>query len=112
RLQTDALIAATSGVPAAGRDHDARQPAQFLALAERQGATVPLMVGHCLMSNSLMCTGDIAEGRAHINRAIALYDPTEHRPLATRFGHNVRVAIFSVDRARRPLAPNLLQTHG
>jgi hypothetical protein len=27
--------------------------AQFLALAEKQGATVPLMIGHRLMGNSL-----------------------------------------------------------
>ena len=35
--------------------------AQFLALAEKQGATVPLMIGHRLMGTSLMFTGDIAE---------------------------------------------------
>ncbi|MGA2842761.1 MAG: adenylate/guanylate cyclase domain-containing protein [Steroidobacteraceae bacterium] len=69
--------------------------AQFLALAEKQGATVPLMVGHRLMGTSLMSTGDIAQGRAHYNQAIALYDPNEHRPLATRFGQDVRVAILS-----------------
>jgi predicted ATPase len=69
--------------------------AQFLALAEKQGATVPLMIGHRLMGTSLLCTGDIAEGRAHYNRALALYDPAEHRPLATRFGQDVRVAILS-----------------
>ena len=40
--------------------------AQFLALAEKQGATVPLMIGHRLMGTSLLCTGDIAEGRAHL----------------------------------------------
>ena len=33
--------------------------AQFLALAEKQGATVPLMIGHRLMGVSLMLTGDI-----------------------------------------------------
>jgi hypothetical protein len=60
--------------------------AQFLALAERQGATVPLMIGHRLMGNSLMFTGDIAEGRMHLDRAISLYDPVAHRSLATRFG--------------------------
>ena len=49
--------------------------AQFLALAEKQGATVPLMIGHRLMGASLLSTGDIAEGRAHFDRAIALYDP-------------------------------------
>ena len=69
--------------------------AQFLALAEKQGATVPLMIGHRLMGISLLCTGDIAEGRAHLDRAIALYDPAEHRPLATRFGQDVGVSILS-----------------
>ncbi len=48
--------------------------------------------------------GDIAEGRAHFDRAIALYDPAEHRPLATRFGQDVRAAILSY----RPLALWLL----
>ena len=69
--------------------------AQFLALAEKQGATVPLMIGHRLMGTSLLHTGDIAEGRAHYDQALALYDPAEHRPLATRFGQDVRVAILS-----------------
>ena len=41
------------------------------------------------------CTGDIAEGRAHFDRALALYDPAEHRPLATRFGQDIRVSILS-----------------
>jgi predicted ATPase len=63
-----------------------RLAAQFLSLAERQKATFPLMTGHRLMGISLMVTGDIAEGRAHLDRAVALYDPAEHRPLATRFG--------------------------
>jgi predicted ATPase len=69
--------------------------AEILALAEKQGTTAPLMIGHRLMASSLMLTGDIAEGRAHYNRAIALYDPVEHRPLATRLGQDVRVAILS-----------------
>jgi len=53
------------------------------------------MIGHRLMGFSLMLTGDIAEGRAHYDRAIALYDPVEHRPLATRLGQDVGVAILS-----------------
>ena len=72
--------------------------AQFLALAEKQGATVPLMIGHRLMGVSLLCTGDIAEGRAHLDQAIALYDPAEHRPLATRFGQDTGVAVLSFGR--------------
>jgi predicted ATPase/class 3 adenylate cyclase len=69
--------------------------AQFLVLAEKQAATVPLMVGHRLMGISLLCTGDIARARAHFDRAITLYDPVEHRPLATRFGVDIGVSILS-----------------
>ena len=47
------------------------------------------------MGMSLLYTGDIAEGRAHYDQAIALYDPAEHRPLATRFGQDVGVAILA-----------------
>ena len=45
---------------------------QFLGLAEKQGSIAPLMVGHRLMGMSLLQTGDIAQGRAHFDRAIAL----------------------------------------
>jgi predicted ATPase len=69
--------------------------AQFLTLAEKQIATAPLMMGHRLMGTSLLFTGDIAEGRAHYDQAIALYDPVEHRLLSTRFGQDIRVAILS-----------------
>jgi predicted ATPase len=69
--------------------------AQFLALAEKQRATIPRMVGHRLMGHSLLCTGEVVEARAHFDRAIALYDPAEHRCLATHFGQDVRVATLS-----------------
>jgi predicted ATPase len=44
------------------------------------------------MGNSLLATGDIAEGRKHLDRTLALYDPAEHRRLATRFAADNRVA--------------------
>ncbi len=69
--------------------------AQFMALAEKQGATAPIMFGYRLMGTSLMCTGDIAEGRAYHDRAIALFDPAERRPLGTRFGVEVGVSILA-----------------
>ena len=69
--------------------------AQFLALAEKQKATVPIMVGHRLMGSSLLFTGGIAESRPHYDQAIALYKPAEHRPLAARFGIDAEVAILS-----------------
>jgi class 3 adenylate cyclase/predicted ATPase len=68
---------------------------QFLALADKQRATGPLMMGHRLMGLSLLHTGDIVDGRAHLDRAITLYDPAEHRPLATRFGQDVGAATLS-----------------
>ena len=69
--------------------------AQFLAFAEKQRAIAPLMSGHCIMGVSLMNTGDIAQGRAHLDRAIALMDPAEHRLLPKRgFGFDNRVAMF------------------
>ena len=68
--------------------------AQFLAFVGRQTATGPRMVGHRIMGASLLHAGDIAEGRAHYDQALALYDPAEPRPLATRFGQEIRVAIL------------------
>jgi class 3 adenylate cyclase/predicted ATPase len=68
---------------------------QFLALADKQRATGPLMMGHRLMGLSLLHTGEIADGRAHLDRAITLYDPAEHRPLATRFGQDIGAATLS-----------------
>jgi tetratricopeptide (TPR) repeat protein len=65
---------------------------QFLALAEKQSATGPLMLGHRLMGLSLLHTGNIADGRAHLDRAFTLYDCAEHRPLATRFGQDIGAA--------------------
>ena len=67
---------------------------QFVALAEKQGATVPLMIAHRLMGTSLLVTGGIAESRAHFDQAIALYDPVAHRALATRFSQDHRVSVL------------------
>jgi predicted ATPase len=69
--------------------------AQFLALAEKQGTTFPLVVGHRLLGTSLTNVGDLTQGRAHLDRAMELYDPATHRPLATRFGQDVEVSILS-----------------
>jgi predicted ATPase len=69
--------------------------AQFLTLAEKQRALTPLMIGHRLMGVSMMSTGNTAQARTHYDRALALYDPSEHRPLATRFGGDIGVTILS-----------------
>jgi predicted ATPase len=69
--------------------------AQFVALATKTRASVALTNGHRVMGISLVLTGGISEGRAHLDQAIALYDPAEHRPLAMRFGADVGVSILS-----------------
>jgi class 3 adenylate cyclase/predicted ATPase len=69
-----------------------RLAAEFMMLAEKQGATVPLLIGHRVMGISLFWTGEIAEGRKHLDKAVTLYQPREHRPFATRFGHDPGVA--------------------
>jgi len=68
---------------------------QFMAIAEKQKAIVPLMLAHRIMGRSLIETGRIAKGRAHCDKAIALYDPAAHRPLATRFGQDTRASVLS-----------------
>src|SRR6516162_338406 len=69
--------------------------AQFLALAEKRRGTVPLMMGHRVMGLSLLCAGDMAEGRAHYDQTMALYDPAAHRPLAARFSTDTGVVMLS-----------------
>ena len=77
---------------------------EFMAVAESQGTTFPLVLGHRVMGTSLLFLGDAAEGLAHLDRAMSLYDSTEHRLLGTRFGQESGVAILS----NRPLALWLL----
>jgi hypothetical protein len=44
---------------------------------------------------SLLYTGDLTRGLTHLDRAIALYEPAEHRALALRFGQDTRAASLS-----------------
>jgi class 3 adenylate cyclase/predicted ATPase len=67
---------------------------QILAMAEKTGATVPLLMGHRIMANTLLNMGNPREGLAHNDRALPLYDPGSRRELATRFGQDPRVTIL------------------
>jgi class 3 adenylate cyclase/predicted ATPase len=81
----------STNVVAFGGDALLTLAAQFLALAEKQKATIPLLLGHGMVGSSLVHTGNPAQGRRHLDDAIALYDPAEHRPLALLFGCELRV---------------------
>jgi predicted ATPase len=67
---------------------------QFMVLAEKQRATVPLMIAHRIAGTTHLFMGEIAEARAHFNQSIALYNPVQHRPLAARFGQDTRVTVL------------------
>jgi class 3 adenylate cyclase/predicted ATPase len=68
---------------------------QFLSLAESQAMTGPIMIGHRLVGTILRHLGDYAEALKHLDRAVTLYDPLEHRPLAARFSQDGRVAALA-----------------
>jgi class 3 adenylate cyclase len=68
---------------------------QFLALAEEQSATFPLVQGHRLAGQSLLYAGDFVHAQTHFDRAIALYNSEEHRPLAMRIGADIGVILGS-----------------
>jgi class 3 adenylate cyclase/predicted ATPase len=45
--------------------------------------------------NALSLMGDFVEGKEHYDRALAIYDPAEHRAIATRSGRDVGVTLLS-----------------
>src|SRR6516165_7348961 len=45
--------------------------------------------------NVLALMGDFVDGKAHYDRALAIYDPAEHRPLTTRSGRDLGVTLLS-----------------
>jgi predicted ATPase len=52
------------------------------------------MVGHRNMGVTLASTGNPTLGRQHYDRGLSMYDPAVHRPFATRFTCDIRVAIL------------------
>ena len=85
----DANIVAFNG------DAARERAAQLLALAEKEGGKVSLMVGHRAMSAALVLTGNFAEGVVHADRVLALYDPVEHWPLAMRLVQDPRAGALN-----------------
>jgi predicted ATPase len=46
-------------------------------------------------ANALALTSDFADGKEHYDRALAIYDPAEHRSIATSSGRDVGVTLLS-----------------
>ncbi len=74
-----ASIVASSG------DETRELAARCLALAEKAGAKGELIAGHRAVGQTLLFSGDFTASRAHFDKAIALFNPTEDQQ-ATRYG--------------------------
>jgi predicted ATPase len=62
---------------------------QFLSLAESQPASPARLIGHRILGNMLLYTGDFRQARPHLERAASLYRPDEHREFAFRYGQDI-----------------------
>jgi predicted ATPase len=65
---------------------------QFLALAEMQPGSAPRLIGHRVLGISRLVTGDFRQARPHLQLAVSLYRPEEHRELAFRDGLDIGAA--------------------
>ena len=92
-LRFSVLYGQWTGNFTAGNFGKATQTAkQFLTVAEKQRGSAPLLMAHRVMGASLAVSGEFQTARLHLDRAITLYAPEEHRSLATRFGQDIGVA--------------------
>ncbi|WP_426406857.1 AAA family ATPase [Bradyrhizobium ganzhouense] len=66
--------------------------AQFLKRAEEQKEPTLQMLGQRLVGVSQATIGNLPEALIQFDRAIASYNPAEHRQLSARFGQDIRVA--------------------
>lgn len=87
-----------SGQPAAMLE----QANEFLAFAEREDETGPIMIGYRLVGTSRLINGYIADASEALYQALVRYDPDEHgaaspmgRDLRARFGHDAGVTMHS-----------------
>ncbi|MBW2388384.1 MAG: AAA family ATPase, partial [Deltaproteobacteria bacterium] len=67
--------------------------AQALALAERAGDAYPLLIAHTRLGVNLHRMGELVRALDHLEQAIRLYDPVEHRSLEAAWGQGVGVDI-------------------
>jgi class 3 adenylate cyclase/predicted ATPase len=67
----------------------------FLDLAEGQQSSAPKLVGHRIMGTSLFMQGRFDEALIHLNRAVAMYQPEQHRGLTARFSQDIGISALS-----------------
>jgi class 3 adenylate cyclase/predicted ATPase len=65
---------------------------ELLRFARRDSDAAALMVGHRAAGISSLWRGDLVEAREHLEQTLALYDPERHRPLASIYVYDPRLA--------------------
>jgi class 3 adenylate cyclase/predicted ATPase len=80
----------TAGNIAAALEH----ATNFLSSAQSQPSSGPILVGHRILGHSLIYSGDYRAALAHVETAVSLYRPDEHRDSALGYGQDIGVNAF------------------
>ena len=70
------------------------QAKEFLSLAQYQKDSGLELAGHRLVGTTLIAIGDYPPALSHLEHAMALYAPQDHREMAFRFGADIDVMAF------------------
>jgi predicted ATPase len=68
---------------------------QFLHLAEQQGSSDLLVIGHRAVGANALVLGRLDSAEMHLQRALALYDPAEHKSLLALYAFDPRAIILA-----------------
>ncbi|HEX3412943.1 MAG TPA: hypothetical protein VHT00_14590, partial [Stellaceae bacterium] len=78
------------GAIAAALEH----AANFLSSAQSQPSSGPVLVGHRILGLSLTVSGDYPAALPHLETAVSLHRPDEHRDSAFGYGQDIGVSAF------------------
>jgi class 3 adenylate cyclase/predicted ATPase len=68
---------------------------EFLALAESQPTTGPLLIGHRIVGAALIMVGEYGRALSALQTAASLYREDDHRELAFRFGQDIGATAYA-----------------
>jgi predicted ATPase/class 3 adenylate cyclase len=65
--------------------------AQILSLAQQQADTGHILLGHRLMGYNFIVMGEFQSAYVHLEQAMTLYNPEQHRSMAFRYGQDTGI---------------------
>src|SRR5262249_3897968 len=69
---------------------------QVLRLAQQTSEPIVFLVAHSLLAVPSLSIGELTTARAHFEKGISLYDPQQHRFMASIYGDDPGVTCFSL----------------